>query len=99
MRGDLAGTHGLGERRMFRAICFLQHGNMISGVHKGGAMYRVGKPREAEALAIHGLREMGVAGRRMSGFVEVNPSAMAGAAGCTRWTATALETVAGSPPK
>ena len=37
MRADLGDLPGLSEKKMFGGIAFLQHGNMICGVHSGGA--------------------------------------------------------------
>jgi hypothetical protein len=49
MRADLGLLPDLSEKKMFGGLCFLLNGHMVCGVHKGGAMYRPGKPREAEA--------------------------------------------------
>ncbi len=99
MRTDLLDVIGLSEKKMFGGLCFLQHGNMVCGVHKGGAMYRVGKPREAQALAIHGAREMDFTGRRMGGFIEVDPDALDDDEARAQWTALALANAAELPPK
>ena len=77
MRDDLGDLDGLSEKKMFGGLCFLQHGNMVCGVHKDGAMFRVGKDREAEALAIEGARPMTFTGRRMGGFVDADEDLMA----------------------
>ncbi len=52
-RDDLAHLP-LTEKKMFGGLCFMVHGHMVGGVHKGGAMVRVGKPNEAAALAMPG---------------------------------------------
>ncbi|MBT8425743.1 MAG: TfoX/Sxy family protein, partial [Silicimonas sp.] len=39
---------------MFGGLCFMKDGLMLCGVHKGGGMFRVGKPRQAAAEAIDG---------------------------------------------
>ena len=77
MRGDLAETPGIAEKRMFGGLAFMLDGNMLCGVHPGGAMYRVGKDNEPFALAVPGAREMAFTGRRMGGFVELDDEAMA----------------------
>ncbi|MBV1895820.1 MAG: TfoX/Sxy family protein, partial [Rhodobacteraceae bacterium] len=74
MRADLGVQPGLSEKKMFGGLCFLLHGNMICGVHKGGAMYRPGKPREAAALAA-GAEPLSFTGRKMGGMVEVDDAA------------------------
>ena len=52
------------------------HGNMLCGVHKGGAMFRVGKDREAEALALPGVEPLSFTGRKMGGMVEMDGPAL-----------------------
>ena len=46
MRGDFADIPGISERKMFGGLAFLLDGHMVCGVHAGGGIYRVGKPRE-----------------------------------------------------
>ena len=48
LRGDLADLPGISEKRMFGGLAFMLDGNMLCGVHKDGAMFRVGKAHEAE---------------------------------------------------
>lgn len=72
MREALVDEIGVTERKMFGGLCFLLHGNMICGVHKDGAMFRVGKPSEAEALCIDGTGPMTFTGRPMGGMVDAN---------------------------
>ena len=99
MRGDLADLTGLDEKRMFGGIAFLRHGHMICGVHKDGAMYRVGKAAEAEALALPGARPMAFTGRPMAGFVELGDDGLADDDTRARLSALALAYVATLPPK
>lgn len=77
MREDLGEKPGLVEKKMFGGLCFMLDGHMLCGVHKDGAMYRVGKPREAAALDIAGAKPMDFTGRKMGGFVDVDSEAMA----------------------
>ncbi|MEM6634757.1 MAG: TfoX/Sxy family protein [Pseudomonadota bacterium] len=76
MRADLGLRDGLSERRMFGGLCFLLYGNMVCGIHPGGAMYRVGKGAEAEALSLPSVQPLSFTGRRMGGMVEVEGDAM-----------------------
>lgn len=71
LRDDLADMDGVAEIPMFGGLCFMLNGNMLCGVHKGGAMFRVGKDNAAEALAIDGVAPMAFTGRRMGGLVDV----------------------------
>ena len=76
MRADLGLLPGLSEKKMFGGLCFLLHGHMVCGVHKGGAMYRPGKPREAEALSL-GAEPLSFTGRPMGGMVELDDGSFA----------------------
>ena len=77
MRNELGDLSGLNEKKMFGGLCFLQNGNMICGVHSGGAMFRTGKENEANALALDGVGPMNFTGRNMGGMVDADDSAMA----------------------
>lgn len=99
MRSDLGDVPGLEEKRMFGGLCFLQHGHMVCGVHKGGAMYRVGKANEDAARAIDGAGPMEFTGRKMGGMIDVTFDAMADDNKRAAWTRMALQFVTGLPPK
>ncbi|UWP99679.1 TfoX/Sxy family protein [Aliiroseovarius crassostreae] len=73
---DLIGLPDISEKKMFGGVAFLLSGNMLCGVHKNGAMYRVGKDNEGLALALDGVVPMAFTGRRMGGFVDVSPDAL-----------------------
>lgn len=77
MRDDMAALDGIKEVRMFGGICFMHHGHMLCGIHKDGALYRVGKESHAAALALDGVGSMTMTGRSMGGLVDVEPDAMA----------------------
>ena len=84
---------------MFGGLCFLQNGNMICGVHKNGAMFRVGKDNEASALTVTGARHMDFTGRRMGGFIDVDEDLMADDSRRGTLLRLATEFVATLPPK
>ncbi len=71
LRADLADRENVEEKRMFGGLCFMVQGHMLCGVHSGGGMFRVGKPREGAALAIEGVSELAFTGRKMGGLVDV----------------------------
>ena len=48
---------------------------MVCGIHKDGAMFRVGKDQEAEAKAIEGAGDMMFTGRKMGGLIDVTDEA------------------------
>ena len=58
------------EKRMFGGIAFMLNGHMTCGVHRNGAMFRVGKPADAAARALHGVGPMVFTGKPMAGYVE-----------------------------
>ena len=99
LRAALGDLPGLTEKRMFGGLCFLINGNMLCGVHAKDAMFRVGKDREAAALAIPGARPLGFTGRRMGGMIEVTEAAMGDPEAVARWRALALDFVAALPAK
>lgn len=99
MRGDLEEVTGLVEKRMFGGLCFMKDGHMLCGVHKGGAMYRVGKPRKEQAMALPGAAEMTFTARPMAGFIEVADADMDDDDSRAIWTRLALENVASLPPR
>ncbi|MGH1579024.1 TfoX/Sxy family protein [Planktotalea sp.] len=76
MRRDLDDLFDLKEVRMFGGICFMHHGNMLCGVHKTGALYRVGKEHHSKALMLDGVEEMTMTGRSMGGLVDVSLDAI-----------------------
>lgn len=98
MRADLGVEPGLSEKKMFGGLCFLLHGHMVCGVHKGGAMYRPGKPREAEALAA-GAQPLSFTGRPMGGMVELDEATFEDAPLRATLTELSLVNAASLPPK
>lgn len=99
-RDDLADlADRIEEKRMFGGLCFMLDGHMLCGVHKDGAMFRVGKERHAQALAIEGVREMAFTGRAMGGLVDVSEETMADDAARARLLELARENVRSLPPR
>jgi TfoX/Sxy family transcriptional regulator of competence genes len=97
LRTALAGRKGVSEKRMFGGVCFLLRGNMLCGTGKTDFMFRVGKAQDAQALARPGARPMDITGRKMPGFVWVDPACDARA--LARWVVLAEKYVAALPPK
>ncbi|MBA3910630.1 MAG: hypothetical protein C0524_12265 [Rhodobacter sp.] len=98
LRDDLA-QDPVTEKKMFGGLAFLLNGHMVCGIHKGGAMFRVGKDRQAEALAIPGVTPMMFTGKPMAGLVDCSDEACADDARRGRLMALALATVGALPPK
>ncbi len=99
MRADLGMMPGLHEQRMFGGVCFMLHGNMVGGVGPMGGLYRVGKGAMGEALALDGVAQMEMGGRKMGGFVRLELAAMDDSALRVRLLEMALAFVATLPPK
>jgi TfoX/Sxy family transcriptional regulator of competence genes len=99
LRGEFGDLAGVSEKKMFGGLCFLLHGNMVCGVHAGGAMFRVGKAAEGEAMAIKGASPMTFTGRKMGGMIEVDDEALSEDAKRKKWMEMALKYAASLPPK
>ena len=99
LRADLTEMEGVEEKRMFGGLCFMLQGHMLCGVHQGGGMFRVGKPREADALAIEGVSEMAFTGRKMGGLVDVTDDLLADDERRAALMALAVENVRSLPPR
>jgi TfoX/Sxy family transcriptional regulator of competence genes len=76
MRAALAGAGDIREVRMFGGIGFMLNGNLVAAASRRGLLLRVGKDRQAEALAQSGARPMVMRGRTMEGYVYVDPPAL-----------------------
>jgi TfoX/Sxy family transcriptional regulator of competence genes len=73
MRAVLGGTGAVREVRMFGGLCFMLNGNMVAGTSKRGLLVRVGKEQYSQALARPSARPMEMSGRRMAGYILVDP--------------------------
>jgi len=75
LRAALKGRKGVTEKRMFGGTCFLLRNNMLCGTGSGNFLFRVGKEAHAAAVKRRGAKAMVHGGRRMEGFIWVDPSA------------------------
>lgn len=98
LRDELAGD-GVTEKRMFGGLAFLLNGHMVCGVHKGGAMVRVGKAEYDLALSVEGVTPMMFTGRPMAGMVDVSADCLADDARRARLMVMALRCMRALPPK
>lgn len=98
MRDDLAGEP-VTEQKMFGGLAFMRAGHMVCGIHKGGAMFRVGKPNAAAALAVPGAGPMMFTGKPMAGMIDLSDDATADDRRRGRLMALALGFVKSLPPK
>lgn len=84
---------------MFGGLAFMKDGHMVCGTYRDRGFYRVGKPNEAAALSHADVRRMEMAGRPMSGMMEVDAEGLADDALRDRLMALALAFVRDLPPK
>jgi TfoX/Sxy family transcriptional regulator of competence genes len=93
------GNRPVTERRMFGGLTFLLSGHMLCCVSQKGLMARVGTAAEPAALAKpHATPCLG-SGRRMAGFILVEPRGVASAGDLADWLSLALAYVEHLPPK
>jgi TfoX/Sxy family transcriptional regulator of competence genes len=86
------------EQRMFGGTCFMLNGNMVAGTLKGELLVRVGKDRDAEALARPHARRMEM-GRPAPGYVVVGSEGTARDKDLDAWLARAVSHVGTLPAK
>lgn len=73
VRALLADRRDIAEKRMFGGVCFMQGEHMLCGASPRGFLFRVGEAGEAGLLGQPGAQVMAHGGRRMRGFVQVQP--------------------------
>jgi len=98
LRAALAGRRGVSEKKMFSGICFLLRDNMLCGTGSGNFMFRVGRQAHAAAVKRRGAKPMMIGGRRMEGFIWVDPAAC-DAKSLKSWIGLATAYVEDLPPK
>jgi hypothetical protein len=98
VRAVLGRRRDLAEKRMFGGLCFLLNGNMLCCAEARRMLFRVGKDQHAAALKRPGARPMEMNGRRMEGFVFVDPAGYEGR-GLKSWIEFAESYVGTLEPK
>jgi TfoX/Sxy family transcriptional regulator of competence genes len=98
VRAHLAQAGTLTKVKMFGGIGFMLNGNMVAAVSKRGLLLRVGKEQYGHALARPGVRPMEMRGRRMEGYLYVEPLALDNSA-LRAWLDEASTFVQTLPPK
>jgi len=88
------------EKKMFGGLGFILHGNMACGVSSSGDLIvRVGRENYAAALARPHTRPFELPGRRMGGWVVVEPEAVAGQAELRAWLQQGIDFARTLPAK
>lgn len=86
------------EQKMFGGTCFMLSGNMVAGTLKSELLVRVGRERDAEALARPHARRMDM-GRPAPGYVIVANEGTARDKDLRAWLDMAVEHVRTLPAK
>lgn len=98
VRTALKGVRGITEMRMFSGIAFLLNGNLMVAASNRGLLVRAGAEAEDEALARDGAKSLMMRGRRLTGYLRIDPS-IRSAAEVTSWVRLAHDFVRTLPPK
>jgi hypothetical protein len=94
----LAGRNDVSERKMFGGLTFMIGGNMCCGVNRDELIIRLDPASEDKALARIHARPMDLTGRRMRGFITVQPDGLNGDR-LNRWVQEAVARAESLPPK
>ena len=76
VRALLSDRADVSKRKMFGGLTFMVGGNMCCGVNKDELIVRLDPEREDEALSRPHARAMDFTGRRMPGFITVQPEGL-----------------------
>jgi TfoX/Sxy family transcriptional regulator of competence genes len=99
VRQILSGRPDVVEKRMIGGLSFLLNGNMCCGVTRAALMVRVGRAGLEQALAQPHVRPMEFAGRRLAGFVCVDPEGFRTDTALAEWVQRGLDFAATLPMK
>ena len=98
VRALLSDRADVSERKMFGGLTFMVGGNMCCGVNKDELIVRLDPEREDEALSRPHARAMDFTGRRMPGFITVQPERLDGEQ-LDEWVQDAVARAASLPRK
>jgi TfoX/Sxy family transcriptional regulator of competence genes len=98
VRALLADRSDVIEKKMFGGLTFMVRGNMCCGVNKDELIVRLDPGDEQEALARPHARPTDFTGRRMRGFITVEPDGLDGDR-LDRWVHEAVARAASLPDK
>jgi TfoX/Sxy family transcriptional regulator of competence genes len=94
-RGD-----AISERKMFGGLAFMVNGNMACGLmSNGGLMVRLAAEDADRALGEPHVREMDFTGRKMKGFVIIEPAGFEADEDLASWVEAGADYAASLPPK
>jgi hypothetical protein len=87
------------EKAMFGGWSWMLNGNLVCGAREDGMLARLGKGRDAWALALPGVAPMILRGREMAGWVRAGPAAYGDDALRRRLLGAAVDFVRSLPGK
>lgn len=94
-RGD-----AISERKMFGGLAFMINGNMACGLmNNGGLMIRLAADDAERALGEPQVGPMEFTGRRMKGFIVVEPAGFESDDDLASWVEAGADYAASLPPK
>jgi hypothetical protein len=99
IRSDLPRDLALTEKAMFGGWAWLGNGNLLIGARSDGMLARLGKGRDAWALALPDVSPMMSRGRPMDGWVRAGPATNGDDALRARLIEAALAFGKSLPPK
>jgi TfoX/Sxy family transcriptional regulator of competence genes len=86
IRELLGAESGLTEKKMFGGLAFLIRGNMaVAASGQGGVLVRVDPAQSDRLVATTNARLMEMRGRRMKGWLRVNPDDVRAKRQLTKW--------------
>ena len=97
VRRVLAGQRGLAERKMMGGLCFMVNGSMCCGVSGSALMVRVGREASQQMVTQPHVRPMEFTGRRLAGFVLVDPEGYRTDAALATWVRRGVDFIAKLP--
>ena len=99
IRAALGKRPGVVEKKMFGGLAFLLRGNMCVGVHGSDLIVRLDPEETDRALAQSHTRPFDLTGRRMKGWILVQPKGMATEATLGAWLDSAVSYAESLPAK
>jgi TfoX/Sxy family transcriptional regulator of competence genes len=99
LRRILSSRQDVIEKRMIGGLSFMLNGNMCCGVTSAGLMVRVGRAGLEQVLSQPHVRPMEFAGRRLAGFVCIDPEGYRTDAALAAWVRQGIDFAASLPEK
>lgn len=98
-RALISSRKGFSEKRMFGGMAYLINGNVCCGVLKDDLVVRVGPDEYGAALAMPHARQMDFTGRKIRGFVYVDPRGWSKTESLGKWVRIGIKYASSLPKK